>query len=213
VEIFLLLARLRPKIDHATMRRRVAGERPIQPGPAFRPDLGLQRMPDFSVGSGAELQSQQVLRPRPHSFTNIVPRDDQILAIAGPAPDNDMDVGMLCIPVIDGDPVETGSQIALGIGDEVARKSLDIRKFASVFGRDNELEMVPVAVAPLREGLMIGVIALGAEHPGLFAVLGHAVAAKIGKMRGQRCAFRPVTHDPGFDHRDARPVVGHSPRC
>ena len=144
VEIFLALARLRPQIDHAAMRRRVAGERPIQPGPALRPDLGLQRMPDFSVGSGAKLQGQQLLRPRPHSFPNIVARDDEILVVVGPAADNDMDVRVLRIPMIDGDPVEAGAKVAFGVGHEVAGESLDIGEFAGVFGRDNEPEMMPV---------------------------------------------------------------------
>ena len=43
-EFFLLLAKLRSKIDHAAKRRRVAGERPIQPATSLRPDLGLQRI-------------------------------------------------------------------------------------------------------------------------------------------------------------------------
>ena len=206
VEIFLALARLRPQIDHAAMRRRIAGEHPIQPGPALRPDLGLQRMPDFPVGSGAKLQSQQLLRPRPHSFPDIVARDDEILVIVGPAPDNDMDVGMLGIPVIDGDPVEAGAQVAFGVGHEVAGESFDIREFAGVFGRDNEPEMMPVLLAPLSESLMIDIIALSAEHPGRIAILGHAVAAEIGEMGGKRRALHAMTHDPGFDHRDARPV-------
>ena len=55
-----------------------------------------------------------------------------------------MDVGMLGIPMIDGDPVEAGAQIAFGVGHEVAGESFHIGKFARVFGCDNEPEMMPV---------------------------------------------------------------------
>ena len=98
----------------------------------------------------------------------------------------------------------------MGFGHQVASEGPYVRKFGRIIRRDNEPEMMPVALAPLSEGLMIDIVALGTEHPGLFAVLGHAVAAEIGKMRGKRGALHAVTHDTGLDHRDAR-SVGQSP--
>ena len=122
-----------------------------------------------------------------------------------------MDVRVLGIPVIDSRPVEARAKVAFGVGHQVARESLDIREFNGVIRRNNEPKMMPVLRAPLSESPMIDIVALGAEHPGRIAILGHAVAAEIGEMGGKGCAFRPVTNHAGFDHRDARPV-GHSPR-
>ena len=122
-----------------------------------------------------------------------------------------MDVRVLRIPVIDSRPVEARAKVAFGVGHQVAGESLDIREFNGVIRRNNEPKMMPVLRAPLSESPMIDIVALGAEHPGRIAVLGHAVAAEIGEMGGKGCAFRPVTNHAGFDHCDARPV-GHSPR-
>jgi hypothetical protein len=119
-----------------------------------------------AVGSEAKFQGQELLCLSSHSLANIVARDNQILVIAGPATDNDMDVGMLCIPVIDGDPVEAGAQIAFGFGHEVAREGFDIGKFSGILGRNDEAEMMPVLLAPLCKSPMIDALLHGcAELP------------------------------------------------
>jgi hypothetical protein len=110
---------------------------------------------------------------------------------------------MLGIPMIDGDPVEAGAQIASGVSHEVAREGLYIRKFRRVFGCDNEPEMMSVVVTPLSEGFMISIVAVSAKHPGRIAILCYAVAAEIGKMRGKRRALRPMTNHAGFNHNAA----------
>jgi hypothetical protein len=150
---------------------------------------------------------------RPHSFANIVARDNQIFAIIGPAPDDHVNVRMFCVPVIDGDPIEAGTKIAFGIGHEVARERLDIGEVSRIIRRDNETEMMAILRTPLRKDFLIGIVALGTEHPGLFAVLGHAVAAEIGKMRGKRGALHAVTYDPGLDHRRAGSLCYSPRRC
>jgi hypothetical protein len=129
-------------------------------------------MLNLPVGSRPKLQRQELLRPR----------------------------RMLGVPMIDGNPVEAGAKVAFGVGQEVARESLHVGKWGRIIRRENEPEMMPVALASLSEGLMIAIVALGTEHPGLFAVLGHAVAAEIGKMRGKRGALRPMTNHAGFNH-------------
>jgi hypothetical protein len=57
--------RLQPQIDNAAVGCRVAGERSVKVGSTFRPDLGLQRIPDLAVGSRPEFQGQEDLRPLP----------------------------------------------------------------------------------------------------------------------------------------------------
>ncbi len=75
-------------------------------------------------------------------------------------------------------------------------KALISESSAASSERDDEPEMMPVFVAALREGLVIDIVAFAAERPGLFTVLGHAVAAEIRKMRGKRCTLHAVTHHP-----------------
>jgi hypothetical protein len=70
-----------------------------------------------------------------------------------------MNVRVLGIPMIDGDPVEISTQIALGFGHQVACECFDIGEFGRVVGRDDEPEMMPVALASLSEGLMIDIVA------------------------------------------------------
>jgi len=94
-----------------------------------------------------------------------------------------MDVGMLGVPMIDGDPVEAGAQVAFGVDHQVACERLHVGEFFGIFGRDNEPEMMPVLLASLSEGRMIDVIAPGAEHLGRRAILRHAVAKEISEMQ------------------------------
>jgi hypothetical protein len=135
-------------------------------GPALRPDLNLQRMPDLAVASRPEFQGQELLHPRPHPLPDIVARSDGILFIDSAPSGDDMNVGMLGVPVIDGDPVEAGAQFAFGVNHEIGREGFDVGEFVGIFGRDNEPEMMPVLRTPLSEGFVIDVIALSAKHFG-----------------------------------------------
>jgi hypothetical protein len=66
---------------------------------------------------------------------------DQFLAIAGPSPDDPINVQVLGTPMIDGGPVEISSQIALGFGHQVAGEGPYVGKFGRIIRRDNEPEM------------------------------------------------------------------------
>ena len=114
-----------------------------------------------------------------------------------------MDMGMLRVPMVDGDPVEAGTQVAFGAGHEIPSESFHIRKFTRVFGRNNEPEMMPVLLAPLCKNPIIDLITLSGKHPSRITIFGHAVAAEISEMGGKRPALHVMTHDPSFDHRDA----------
>ena len=119
---------------------------------------------------------------------------------------DDGDVGMLGVPVINGDPVEAGAQVAFGVDHQVACEGFDVGKLAGVFGCNDEPEMMPVLFAPLCKSSMIDLIALSPEHPGRITIFGHAVTAESGEINGKRRALHAMTHDPSIEHRDARPV-------
>ena len=73
-----------------------------------------------------------------------------------------------------------------GIRHQVAGEGLEVRHLAGVLGRDDEAEMMPVVLASLGEGAIVGVVARGIEHPRLLSVAGDALALQIGEMRRQR---------------------------
>ena len=54
--------------------------------------------------------------------------------------------------------------------------------------------MMPVALAPLSEGAMVGVIPLGIEHATGGPVLGYALTPQIGQMSTERSSAHPVSY-------------------
>jgi hypothetical protein len=58
-------------------------------------------------------------RPIANSLADIVASDHEVFAIVPDAAQDDMDVGMLGIPMIDADPVELRAEILFGLAHEV----------------------------------------------------------------------------------------------
>ena len=50
----------------------------------------------------------------------IIPADDEVFAIVGPTSHEDMDVWVLCVPMVDGDPIEPSAEVARGMVHELA---------------------------------------------------------------------------------------------
>src|SRR3546814_2235740 len=76
----------------------------------------------------------------------------------------DVDVRIVGIPMVDRDPIEASSEIARHVLHQVAGKTAQIVHRTSVFGTDDEAEMVPVAVTARGEGAAICRVALGVEQ-------------------------------------------------
>ncbi len=112
----------------------------------------------------------QVLGAGAHALLDVVARDDEVLAVVADAAHDDVDVRMLGVPVIDGDPIELGAEILLHLADELAGEALEVGHLRRVLWRDDEAEVMAVVLAPLREGLGIGVLSLRAEQPRLLPV-------------------------------------------
>ncbi len=97
-----------------------------------------------------------------------------------------MDVRLVGVPVIDGNPVDARSEISLGAGHQVAGERAQVGHFRRVLGRHDEAEMVPVVRAPLGECRDVGGIAPRIEQAGVRPVTGHAVALQIAEVLGER---------------------------
>ena len=75
--------------------------------------------------------------------------------------------------------------------------------FDSLFGTDDEPEMMPVAAAALGEGFLVGCLALGVEHPGLLGIPRHPLAFEIGDVGGERSGVKETAAVAGnarLDH-------------
>ena len=69
-----------------------------------------------------------------------------------------MDVRIVGVPVIDGDPVELRAEVALGVGHQLAREGAEVGHLGRVLRRDGEPEMMAVVLAALGEGPGVGVV-------------------------------------------------------
>jgi hypothetical protein len=154
------------------------------------------------IGARPQLLRDQIPCPIAHAFLDIVAGDDEVLAILAHTAHDQMDVGMFGVPVIDGDAIELGAEVLFHLPDR-SRKGLrsDITKASS--GED-EPEMMPVVLAPLRERLSIGIVRAGSTQPGFLSVPGDALAAQIAEVGRKRRAASAVTNDARLDDGAAR---------
>ena len=196
------------QIDDAVVVRLAADGR-IEPRPAIRIDLALEDRAHLVLAPGSELDRNQLLGTGADVATDIVAADHEIAAIVGLTAGEQVDVWVIGVPVVHPDPVEPAAEIAFHVGDEVARKRLQVGHVARILGTDHEPEMMPIALASGGEGLLVGTIARGIEHARLLSVPGHALAPQIGDVCGERCSAEcaaSVPHHAGLDDDPTRRV-------
>lgn len=116
-------------------------------------------------------------------------------------------MGIVGVPVIGRNPIEPGPEVGFHLAREVAREGAQVRQLGGVLGRDDEAEMVPVVLRARGETSVIGAVAVGIEHHGLFTVARDAVALEIREVSIER--RRPkgpalVAGDPRLDDDAAR---------
>ena len=147
-----------------TFRSGLSREHIVEPRPTLGLDLSLQRSPDLLFRARAELARHQPFGPRPHSFPDVIARNDEVLTVIGAAADDDVDMRVLGVPVVNRHPVQLGPEVALRLRHQVPGQGFEVGQLGRVVRRYDEPEMMPVALAPLCEGAMVGVIPLGIEH-------------------------------------------------
>ena len=156
-----------------------ATEYPVEAGPALGPDFALQGEAYFLFAARAKFKRDALLGARSEPAADVVAADDKILAVITAAAHQDMNMGIVGIPMIDCHPVQPGVEITFGIGHQFAGKGAKVRHLGSVLRRDCEPEMMPIILAPLRKSLGIGTVRPGIEHLRVGAVAGNALALEI----------------------------------
>jgi hypothetical protein len=89
-------------------------------------DLTFERIVNVAVCPVAKVLRDQILSPRPHPVLDIVARDDEVFAIIGTAPCDDMDVRVFGVPMIDADPIQFCSQILFCLVHQVACEGFEV---------------------------------------------------------------------------------------
>ena len=112
--------------------------------------------------------------------------------------------GCCGVPVIDGDPIELGAEVLLHLADQLAGEALEVGHLRRVLGRDDEAEMMAILLAPLGEGLGIGILGLRTEQPRLLPVPGDALAPEIAEVGRERRCARRMADDAGLDRHQTR---------
>jgi hypothetical protein len=140
----------------------------------------------------------------PQPFAEIVTRDNEIVRVISYAADDQVNVGMLRIPMVDGDPVEFRSKIPFGLCHQVSGEGLQVRELLGVVGRHDEAEVMAIFLTTICEGPMVGILLFRIKHPPGSPVLRYAFAAQVLEVGAERRPLDPVADDTGLDHRAAR---------
>ena len=98
------------------------------------------------------------------------------------AAQQNMDMGIVGVPVIDCDPVEPGAKVGLHVDEQFAGECPHIRHFDGVFGRDDEAEMMSVVRAATSKGIAIRHAVGAAVDLRVLAVARDAIALQIGDV-------------------------------
>src|SRR4029453_18695414 len=103
---------------------------------------------------------------------------------------------VLGVPVVHPRPSQPGPKGALRLRHQVSGKGLEVGQLRRVVRGYDEPEMMPVVLAPLGEGAMVGGIARRIEHATGGPVFGHTLSPQIGQMRTQRGSVYAVPYNP-----------------
>ena len=115
------------QINHPIRPSRFPGKRPIEPCPAFCCHLRLKPASNLQLGSRTELARDEIAGAGAQARSDIIPANDEVGAVVGAAPHEDVDMWMLGVPMVDGDPVEPRAEVARGLVHQFAGKAAQTR--------------------------------------------------------------------------------------
>src|SRR6185437_5264686 len=108
--------------------------------------------------------------------------DDEVLTAIVFAADNDMGVGMTRVEMIGGNPLKLGAEVLFHLGHQSADQRLQVLVLVAILRRDNEAELVAIALASFHEGTAVDfIIGLVVERTPL-AVAIHTIALEVAQM-------------------------------
>src|SRR3546814_16749702 len=116
---------------------------------------------------------------------------------------------MPCVVVVDRHPVEPGAEVLLHLPHQPAGEPLQLVVLGGVLGRDDEAELMAVALAALEERPAVGAIGLGVVERAGQSLAGDAVTLDVAEMELRRPPALPLPrHDPTLPGYPAAPHGG-----
>ena len=168
---------LGPEIDDAIMAGGLGRKGTIEPGPTVSVDLCAEAPANLEVISWSEFKGDKVTRTGAQSLADVVPRNDEVAPVVRDTTDNDVNVGIIGIPMFSTDPVELCSKVSFRLTHQVARKGFQVGKLRRVLRGHDKAEMMAIALTPLGECFVIGAVLLAVKHPPRSVVPRNALAA------------------------------------
>lgn len=198
------------RLDHAVLAD-PAQQRPVDRRQPLLLDVCTQRPLDIADRSRAKIEIDQFGGTLAHPRGQIITRDHQVGTTMILTAHDDMRVGMAGVEVIDRDPVELRAEIVFHPRHQPPGQRLEVVIFRTVLGRDDEAELVAVAVPALAKLPAIDDIGVGAVQCTRLPLACRAVALEIAQVRrGTGQSFAGKLHDPRFDDDAALPVGGRT---
>ncbi len=164
---------------------------------------------DLLLGSGSKVEADDGLGAGTDTVGDIVPGDDEVVAALILAAQDDMGMRMTGVEVIDRHPVEPGAQVLFHVGHQPPHQGLQVFVPVAVLGRDDEAELMTVALRAFEEALARDAVVLCTVEPALLALARRTVAFEVTHVRARRRQAFAELHDARL-HDDA--AAARTPR-
>jgi hypothetical protein len=178
------LCRDRAKVHEAFARTRL--NRSIQARPTLLANLAFGTSADLQLSSWAEPFGGELAGSKPHAAGQVTAIDHQVSTGLIDAAEDYVDVRIVGIPVIDGNPFETGAEVDFHPLNQLAGECSQVFELVRIFRRHDEAELMPILASALLEGFEIGGVALGVVAFSRKTVSADAFARKVAEMRCDR---------------------------
>src|SRR5262245_29912742 len=99
-----------------------------------------------------------------------------------------MCVRMPGVEVINRHPIEFGVEVLLHLSHQIAEEWLEIAQLGAVLGRDNETELVGIALRALQESDAVDIVPPGIVEAARVTFPSDPVALNVAQMRTSRSA-------------------------
>jgi hypothetical protein len=197
---------LGPEIDDAIVARRLGRKGTIEPGPTVRVDLCVEAPANLEVISWSEFKGDEVARAGAQSLADVIPRNDEVAPVVGDATDDDVNVGIISVPMFSSDPVELCSKVPFRLTHQIPREGFQVGKLLRILRGHDKAEMMTIALTPLSERFVIGAMSLTVKHPTRSIVLRDSFAAQIFQMSSERRLLPSMPDDARLDSHISRPA-------
>ena len=179
------VAGIRAKVHDASFLL-LGNQHPVEPGQALGVHLARQLAGQLQFGLRPKFQRHQFAGPVADAMGDVVASDVEDLAVIGKAPDDNVGMRMAGVVMIDGDPVELGTEVTFHLPHEVTGKAAQVAHLDGILRRDDQAELVPVFPPAPDEGAAVGFVLISRIGPALLAVAGDAIAFEVAQMRVHR---------------------------